>query len=81
MCMSEFVLEPEADGYRCPDGRLLAYATTDRNGYKHYTSDPAIRRTCPLLASCTANAKAERTITRRVWQDARERTDARRLTP
>jgi hypothetical protein len=33
------------------------------------------------LASCTANAKDERTITRHVWQDARERTDAHRLTP
>jgi IS5 family transposase len=33
-----------------------------------------------LLASCTSNAKAERTITRHVWQDARDRTDANRLT-
>ncbi len=29
----------------------------------------------------TSNAKAERTITRHVWQDARERTDANRKTP
>lgn len=39
-----------------------------------------VSRTCPLLASCTSNAKAIRTITRHFWQDARERTDARRLT-
>jgi hypothetical protein len=52
---------------------VLTYATTDRNGYRHYKSDPAICRTCPLLASCT-------TITRHVWRDARERTDANRLT-
>jgi len=81
MPRSRFAFEAAADGYRCPNGQLLAYATTDRNGYRHYRSDPAVCRDCPLLASCTANAKAERTITRHVWQEARERADAHRLTP
>jgi transposase len=76
-----FLYERAADGYRCPQGQILAYATTDREGYRHYRSDPAICRTCPLLASCTTNAKAQRTITRHVWTDARERVDAHRLTP
>ena len=80
MRKSAFTYEPEADGYRCPQGQLLAYATTDRTGYRHYKSDPAICRDCPLLASCTANANAVRLITRHVWQDARERTDANRHT-
>lgn len=80
MRKSKFVFEPETDGYRCPEGQLLAYATTDRNGYKHYRSDPAICASCPLLASCTTNAKAERTITRHVWAEARERTDDHRKT-
>lgn len=69
------------DGYRCPQGQLLRYATTDRTGYRHYKSDPAICRTCPLLASCTSNAKAVRTITRHVWQDARDKADSYRLMP
>ncbi|ODT49495.1 IS1182 family transposase [Devosia sp. 63-57] len=81
MRKSRFAYEAEQDGYRCPEGQVLPYATTDRSGYKHYRSDPAICKTCPLLASCTSNAKAQRTITRHVWQDARERTDAHRLTP
>ncbi len=81
MRKSAFTYEPDTDGYRCPQGQLLTYATTDRNGYKHYRSDPALCRTCPVLASCTSNAKAERTLTRHVWQEARERTDAHRLTP
>ena len=76
-----FTYEANEDGYRCPQGQLLRYATTDRTGYRHYKSDPAICRTCPLLASCTSNAKAERTITRHVWQEARERADAYRLMP
>jgi len=32
-----------------------------------------------LLASCISNAKSVKTVTRHVWQDARERTDAHRL--
>ena len=81
MYKSKFAYQPDLDGYRCPQGQVLSYATTDRTGYRHYKSDPAICRTCPLLASCTSNAKAERTITRHVWQEARETCDRHRLTP
>jgi len=81
MANKVFHYEAEADGYRCPQGQLLAYATTDRTGYRHYKSNPAICRICPLLASCTASRNATRLITRHVWADVRERTDAHRLTP
>lgn len=37
-------------------------------------------RDCPLLASCTTNAQAQKTLTRHLWADARERADAHRLT-
>lgn len=80
MSKKDFLYERDRDGYRCPQGQLLAYATTDRSGYRHYHSDPTICRSCPLLASCTTNAKAKRTITRHVWADARERADSYRLT-
>lgn len=43
---------------------------SDRTGYRHYRSDPAICRDCPLLAACTSNAAATRTVTRHVWADA-----------
>lgn len=81
MASKLFVYEVERDGYRCPQGQLLAYVTTDRTGYRHYKSDPAICRSCPLLASCTSNRNATRLIIRHVWADARERADAHRLTP
>jgi hypothetical protein len=81
MASKGFSYEADVDGYRCPQGQLLTYATTDRTGYRHYKSDPAICRTCPLLASCTSSRNATRLITRHVWAQARERTDAHRLTP
>ena len=73
MRKSKFIYDREQDAYRCPAGALLPYATTDRSGYRHYRSDPTVCALCPLLASCTTNAKAERSITRHV--------DAYRLTP
>ena len=76
-----FRYEAEADGFRCPQGQLLTYATTDRSGYRLYKSTPEICRNCALLASCTSSRNTTRVITRHVWADARERTDAHRLTP
>jgi transposase len=75
----DFVYEPASDGYRCPNDRLLRYSTTNRGGYREYKSDPAICRTCPLLASCTSSRNATKVVTRHVWQDAKERMDLNRL--
>ena len=76
-----FGYEAEQDGYRCPQDQILRYATTDRSGYRHYKSDPAICRTCPLLGSCTSSSNATRVITRHVWQEARQKADSYRHTP
>ncbi len=73
-------LGPETDAYQCPEGQILDYATTDKHGYRHYKSDPALCRACPLLASCTASRNTQKIITRHVWQDAKDRVDANRLT-
>ena len=77
----DFVFEPGLDGYRCPQGQLLAYRTTNREGYREYRSEPARCRSCPLLASCTTSADAAKIITRHVWQDAKQRIDNNRLSP
>ncbi|MCK0143943.1 IS1182 family transposase [Aliiroseovarius sp. F20344] len=76
----QFEYDPKADVYRCPNGQELPYSTTGRGGYRYYHSDPEKCRECPLLSSCTKNAKAQKTLTRHVWADARERVDAHRKT-
>jgi len=76
----DFVYEAERDGYFCPNGQLLTYRTTNREGYREYRSDPRLCRDCPLLASCTQNAQKIKTVTRHVWEESRERVDAHRLT-
>lgn len=76
----EYVYNPQQDGYRCPNGQLLTYCTTNREGYREYRSDPAICRSCPLLGQCTENAQQVKTVTRHVWEDYREKVDSHRLT-
>jgi Transposase DDE domain len=79
MRRSKFAYDRDSDAYHCPQGQSLTYALTDRDGYRHYRSDRMVCSVRPLLASRTTNGKAERTQTRHIWQDARERADARRL--
>lgn len=77
---SAFVYDPDADGYRCPQGQRLRYRTTNREGYREYVSDPQHCRHCPLLGQCTRSANQTKLVTRHVWEDCRERLDAHRLT-
>lgn len=76
----DYVYDLERDGYRCPNGQLLTYRTTNREGYREYRSNPVICRTCPLLGQCTSNAHAVKTVTRHVWEKHKEKVDSHRLT-
>lgn len=77
----DFLFDRQADAYRCPHDQVLPYRTTNRDGYREYRSNPAICRDCPLLASCTTSADKAKTVTRHVWQDAKEQIDTNRLSP
>ncbi|XHO07286.1 IS1182 family transposase ISBma2 (plasmid) [Ralstonia syzygii] len=74
----------EYDRYRdesvCPAGQALPYSTTNRSGYREYKSDPTICRRCTVRTQCTNSANAVKVVVRHVWEWAKERVDARRLT-
>lgn len=76
----EYHYDAEQDQYRCPQGKVLIYKTTNRQGYRQYHSDPAICRNCPQIALCTQNRQHTKVLTRHVWEDSKERIDAHRLT-
>jgi transposase len=78
---SHFIYDPHEDGYTCPNGQFLPYATTNREGYRQYRSDPKQCANCPLLASCTSAGNHQRELHRHIWQDARDATNKNRLTP
>lgn len=67
------------DVYICPNGQLLSYRTTNREGYRQYQSDPQQCRNCPVRQKCTQSSNATKVVTRHVWESSRERMDQHRL--
>lgn len=76
----QFVFDADNNHYTCPAGQVIPYNTTNRLGYREYHSDSQQCRKCPFLDQCTRSRNHTKVITRHVWQDSVERTDARRLT-
>lgn len=76
----EYTYDPARDGYVCPNGQLLAYRTTNRTGYREYHSDARQCRNCPTRTQCTKSANATKVVVRHVWEEAKERINAHRLT-
>lgn len=75
----EYGYDDKLDVYVCPNGQLLAYRTTSREGYRQYHSDPEQCRHCPVRQRCTQSANATKVVTRHVWESSRERMDRHRL--
>lgn len=76
----EYEYDAYRDEYLCPQGQPLHYSTTNRLGYREYKSDPEHCRGCKVRAQCTNSANAVKVVTRHVWERAKERVSARRLT-
>jgi transposase len=77
----KFRYEAKLDVYLCPNGQLLSYRTTNREGYRQYHSDARKCGTCPLRQQCTRSRNMVKVVTRHVWQAARDRVDEHRLEP
>jgi len=75
----EYSYNKATDSYTCPAGEVLVYKTTSREGYRHYQSNPQACKNCPHLVRCTKNKQHVKTVTRHVWEDAKERINQHRL--
>ena len=75
----EYRYDEKLDVYICPNGQLLSYRTTNREGYRQYHSDPEQCRNCPVRQKCTQSSNATKVVTRHVWEASRERIDQNRL--
>ncbi len=77
----EYTYDQQTDSYLCPAGEELKYATTDRQGYRHYRSDPEKCAGCPFLGKCTNSKTHRKIITRHVWAEYTEWAEEVRHTP
>lgn len=75
----EFKYNREQDTYTCPNAHILHYRTTNRLGYREYTSTASACAGCPMKTQCTKSANGIKVMTRHVWQDHKEAVDAHRL--
>lgn len=69
---TDFVYDEYFDCYLCPQHGILEYATTTRDGYRQYNSNPKQCGKCPLLERCTLSKDHCKTISRHVWEDYKE---------
>ena len=65
----DFVYDEYYDEYLCPNGEVLPYSTTNREGYREYKSKGHICESCPYLEQCTKSQNHVKVLTRHVWQD------------
>ncbi len=77
----EYVYDAQSDTYTCPYHQEIPYKTTSRAGYREYHSDPDLCTSCPGRNRCTQSANRVKVVVRHVWEEAKERVNARRLTP
>lgn len=71
----DYVYDEHYDCYLCPQGQVLKYSTTTKEGYRQYKSDPLICASCPLLAQCTQSKNHQKLIHRHVWEHYVEEAD------
>lgn len=71
----EYTYDEYYDCYICPNGKVLRYATTDRDGYQNYKSNGAQCAFCPDLDCCTHSASHQKVITRHVWEPYLEKCE------
>ncbi len=73
----EFGYDPVRNEYRCPNGEILSYSTTNRLGYNEYRPSTGTCSECPSKTRCTQSAV--KVVTRHVWEAFKEQVNANRL--
>ncbi|WP_208933168.1 IS1182 family transposase [Rheinheimera sp. F8] len=76
---SAFDYDKDSDCYRCPQGELLQYSTTNRAGYREYKSDRNKCKDCPIRSRCTKSENHTKVLTRHVFETAKEAANETRL--
>lgn len=77
----QYVYDEFYDCIICPEYQPLRYATTNREGYREYKSDPDICSNCPTRALCTHSKDCVKTVQRHIWKAYEELADDIRYTP
>ena len=72
----DFEYNEELDCYICPQGDVLSYVTTNREGYRQYRCKNC--EGCPLKEKCTK--QKQKSLYIHIWEDYRKQADGYRHT-
>jgi transposase len=75
-----FVYLTEENVYVCPNGCKLVYASTNRQGYREYASNPHFCKVCPDLKKCTTSKTHQKKVSRHIWESDKEQLKANKKT-
>lgn len=71
----EYAYDEYYDCYVCPANQVLAYKTTNREGYRQYESNSAICANCPLRGQCLTSSSGKKMICRNIWESYYEEAE------
>ncbi len=71
----EYVYDEYYDCYICPEGKILKYSTTNRDGYREYKSNCMDCKNCPSLSKCTESKEHVKIVTRHIWAEYLEKCE------
>jgi len=71
----EYVYDEHYNCYICPQGEILSYTTTTKEGYRQYKSNPLKCSKCPLLKQSTQSQNHQKLIQRHIWEDYLEEAE------
>ncbi len=77
----KYVYDEYYDCIICPEYHILRYATTNRDGYREYKSDPKLCTSCPTRELCTHSKDCVKTVQRHIWKEYEDLADDARYTP
>lgn len=77
----EYVYDEYYDCVICPEGRILEYRTTNRDGYREYKSSKTECQNCPVREKCTSSKTFEKTVLKHIWSEWVERAEETRNIP
>lgn len=76
----EYAYDEYYDCYVCPNGDVLSYSTTNKEGYREYKSCGTTCENCEYLSQCTASKDHKKVILRHVWEPYMEMCEDIRYT-
>lgn len=71
----KYVYDEYYDCVICPEFETLEYATTNRDGYRIYKSDPNKCRNCPSRSRCTESKNCQKIVAIHIWHDYIEQAE------